>query len=187
MAKVIIGMTISVDGYINDRAGSVGPLYADFETMLQSEPLIEAIRDTGAVVMGRNTFAMAEDPDSYAGNYEFQTPIFVVTHAAPVKHPKETDRLKFIFVTNGAESAIRQAKAAAGEKDVYVVGGANLLQQCLNAHLADELHVDLMPILLSSGVRLFENLNGMIQLERIKALELPGGRTHLRFRILKGN
>lgn len=185
MAKVIVGMTVSLDGYINDRTGSVGPLYPDFEAMHQTEPLIEAIRDTGAVVMGRNTFAMAEDPDLYADNYEFQVPIFVLTHEAPQKHPKETDRLKFIFVTNGIESAIKQAQAAAGEKEVCVVGGPNVIQQCLKAGLADELHVDFIPILLGSGTRLFENLSDTIQLERLKVVELPGVRTHLRFRIVR--
>ena len=63
---------------------------------------------------------MGGDPDWFAGNYEFQTPIFVLTHEAPKKHPKETDRLKFTFVTDGIESAIQKAKKAAGDKDVVV-------------------------------------------------------------------
>ena len=88
--------------------------------------------------MGWNAFAMAKDPDFYAGNYEFQVPIFVLTHEVPRKHPKETDQPKFTFVTGGIGGAIRQAKAAAGEKDVVVIGGASAAQQCLRARRTAE-------------------------------------------------
>lgn len=87
--------------------------------------LIDAIKNTGAVVMGKHAYEMANDPDWYAGNYEFQTPIFLQTHTTPEKHPKETEKLTFTFVTDGIENAIAQAKAAAGEKDVQVIGGAS--------------------------------------------------------------
>src|SRR5581483_8665795 len=127
MGKVILGMTTSLDGFINDRSGSVGALYPDLAELRNTEPLQEAIQNTGAVVMGRNAFAMAQDPDWYAGNYEFQVPIFVITQQAPQKHPKETDALTFTFVTDGIESAIRQARAAAGDKDVYIIGGASIV------------------------------------------------------------
>ena len=187
MTKVVIGMTMSVDGFVNDRSGSVGALYADLDILRDTESLRESIQNTGAVVMGRNAFMMAEDPDSYADNYEFQVPIFVLTHHAPKKKPKETSQLTFTFVTDGLESAIRQAKAAAGDKDVTIIGGASTVQQCLQAGLVDELHVDIMPVLLCSGLRLFENIIAEhIQLERIKVVELPAGRTHLRFRFVKG-
>jgi hypothetical protein len=79
MAKVIAGMTISLDGFVNDRRSSVAALYPDFASLRQSERLQEAIENTGAVVMGRQAYAMADDPDWYAGNYEFQVPIFVLT------------------------------------------------------------------------------------------------------------
>lgn len=180
MGKVIVGMTMSLDGYINDAQGRVDALYADLETLQASEPMQEAIRDTGAVVMGWNTFRMAEDPDLYADNYEFQVPIFVVTHTAPDKHPRQNDNLTFTFVTDGLASALAQAKATAGERDVTVVGGASIVQQCIRAGLFDELHVDVMPVLLGGGVRLFEGV-GVVELERMKVVELPGGRVHLRF------
>jgi dihydrofolate reductase len=186
MGKVILGTTMSIDGFINDHSGSVQALYPDLAALQETEPLKESIQNTGAVVMGRNSFAMAEDPDSLAGNYEYQVPIFVLTHQPPKKHPKENDALTFTFVTDGIESAIRQAKAAAGDKDVTVIGAASTAQQCLRAGLADELHVDIMPMLLCAGLRLFENI-GMeqIQLERMQVMELPAGRTHLKFRIVK--
>ena len=186
MGKVVLGMTMSLDGFINDRRGSVEALYPDLAALRDTEPLSESIRDTGAVVMGRNSFEMAEDPDSLAGNYEYQVPIFVLAHQPPKKHPKETDELTFTFVTDGIQSAIKQAQAAAGDKDVNVIGATNTARQCLEARLADELHVDIMPVFLGSGLRAFEGIvEGQIQLERIKVLELPGGRTHLRFRVIK--
>jgi dihydrofolate reductase len=186
MAKVVLGMTMSLDGFINDRNGSVEALYPDLAALRDTEPLKESIQNTGAVVMGRNSFAMAEDPDSIAGNYEYQVPIFVLTHQPPKKHPKETGTLTFTFVTDGIESAIGQAKVAAGEKDVTLIGAASTAQQCLRAGLADELHIDIMPVFLGNGLRPFEGIGeGQIQLERLKVTELPGGRTHLRFRVTK--
>lgn len=186
MGKVVVGMTMSLDGFINDRNGSVEALYPDLATLRDIDPLKESIQNTGAVVMGRNSFAMSEDPDWFAGNYEYQVPIFVLTHQPPKKHPKETDDLTFTFVTDGIESAVEQAKATAGDKDVNIIGATSTAKQCLEAGLADELHVDIMPVFLGGGLRAFDEINkSRIHLERIKVMELPGGRTHLRFRIIK--
>jgi dihydrofolate reductase len=185
MGKVIVGMTISLDGFIQDQHGSVGALYPDLATLRNTEPMQEAIHSTGAVVMGWNAFAMANDPDFYAGNYEFQVPIFVLTHTVPQRRPKETDQLSFTFVMNGIEQAVHLAKGAAGIKDVMIIGGATTAQQCLNAGLADELHIDIMPVLLGGGRRLFEAIETkQIRLERTNVVALPAGRTHLRFRLL---
>src|SRR5215207_4419049 len=120
-------MTMSLDGFINDQNGSVASLYPDLEELQNTEPLQEAIKTTGAVVMGWHAFAMAENPDLYAGNYEFQVPIFVLTHEPPKKHPKETRDLTFTFVTEGIKNAIEQAKAAARGKDVTIIGAQVLL------------------------------------------------------------
>ena len=186
MGRVIVGTTLSLDGFINDRNGSVEALYPDLATWRETESGRKSIQNTGAVVMGRNSFDMAEDPDSLAENYEYQVPIFVLTHWPPERQPKETSTLTFTFVTSGIESAIRQAKAAAGDKDVTVIGATSTSQQCLTAGLADELHVDIMPVLLGEGLPFFEN-DGMdqIRLERAQVVELPAGRTHLEFRIVK--
>jgi len=186
LAKVILGATMSLDGFINDRNGSVEALYPDLDTWRNTEAGRESIQNTGAVVMGRNSFAMAEDPDWFAGNYEYQVPIFVLTHEAPKRHPKETGDLTFTFVTDGIQSAIAQAKAAAGDKDVNIIGAASTAGQCLKAVLADELHIDIMPVLLGGGLRLFEDMDiESIRLERLKVVELPGGRTHLQFLVVK--
>src|SRR2546426_8784178 len=97
--------------------------------------------ETGAVLMGRRTFEMG-DPDWYAGNYEFQVPIFVLTHEPPRLQPKQDEHLTFTFVTGGVKSAIAQATAAAGEKAVQVVGGVSVARQLLRAGLVDEVRVD---------------------------------------------
>jgi dihydrofolate reductase len=186
MAKVIVGMTMSLDGFVSDRRGSAAALYPDLDALRETELLQESIQSTGAVVMGRNAFAMAEEPDSIADNYEYQVPIFILTHVPPKRHPKENDNLTFTFVTDGIESAIGQAKAVAGGKDVTIVGGASTLQQCLNAGLADELHMDVMPVFLGGGLRPFNAIDIVqIRLERTKVVELPAGRTHLEFRVVK--
>lgn len=186
MSKVIVGMTMSLDGYVTDRSGSLAPLYTDFESFIETELMKEAIEKTGAVVMGRNAFDVPEDPDGYAVDYEFQVPIFVLTHHLPSKHPKENELLTITFVTDGIESAIRQAKSAAGDKDVTVIGGASTIRQCLQAGLADELHIDIMPLLLCGGLRLFDDFDlSPIYLKRLEVATLPEGRTHIKFSIEK--
>ncbi len=90
MAKVILGVTISLDGFAEDSKGSVGALYPDLDTLRKTDLLQESIRSTGSVIMAWKEFAMAEDHDWFAGNYEYQVPIFVLTDNAPEKHPKET-------------------------------------------------------------------------------------------------
>ncbi len=186
MGKVILGVTISLDGFAEDSNGSVSVLYPDLDTLRNTEVLQESIHTTGSVVMAWKEFAMAEDPDSIADNYEYQVPIFVFTDKTPKKHPKENDKLTFTFVTGGIKSAVRQAKAAAGEKNVTIIGSASTTAQCIKAGLADELHIDIIPVFLRAGFRPFEDIgNKSIKVERIKVVELPAGRTHLRFRFIK--
>ncbi len=184
MGRVILGFTMSLDGFINNRNESVADLYPDLDTLRYAESLQESIRDTGAVVMGRKTFAMG-DPDAYAGNYEYQVPIFVITKHLPKKQPKQTAQLTFTFVKDGVDSAVKQAKAAAGDKDVTIVGGAEIASECLNANLVDEIHMDIMPILLGKGLQPFAGIREeSIKLEKLSVVE-TSVRTHLKFRILK--
>jgi dihydrofolate reductase len=93
--------------------------------------------------MGKRTFEMG-DPDGYVGEYEFQVPIFVVTHEPPTVPPRQDERLTFTFVTEGIESAVEQARAAAGDKAVQVVGGVSVVRALLHAGLVDELQVDII-------------------------------------------
>lgn len=186
MGKVILGLTISLDGFAEDIDGSVNALYADLNSLKETEYMIESILTTGAVVMSKKEFEAAEDPDLYADHYEYQVPIFVFTDKIPEKHPKETDKISFTFVTSGVESAIIQAKAAAGDKDVNIIGSAITTQLCLRTNLIDELQIDIIPLFLKTGFRPFETIEYLdIKLERILLVELPAGRTHIRFKFLK--
>jgi len=185
MAKVIVGMVMSLDGYVADRDGGLDLLYADFAAMAESDAVQDAIRTTGAVVMGRRSYEMGNG--DFTG-YEFQVPIFVLTHDVPeTVATGENDHLRFTFVTEGIASAIAQAKAAAGDRDVTVVGGASTIQQIIAAGLADEIHIDVRSILLGGGLRFFAAFSDdvtPIALESIGITSTPAvGVTHLRYRV----
>lgn len=187
MGKIILGLTISLDGFAEDINGSVNTLYPDYVSLTHTKAMKDSIRDTGSVVMSMKEFAMAEDPDLYADHYEYQVPIFIFTDQVPSKHPRETERITFTFVTGGMREAVKLAKAAAGEKDVNIIGSAKTTQICLKEGLADELQVDIIPIFLMNGYRPFDNLEHTeIKLERIHQAALPEGRTHLAYKIVKG-
>ncbi len=186
MAKVIAGMTMSLDGFINDHNGSAQNLSPDFSELLEAPSFKEMTKNTGAVIMGKNTYEMADPFMWINDDYEFQVPIFVLTHTPPAKYPKGNDKLTLTFVTDGVESAISQAKKAAGDRMVQIIGGANTIQQCLNLGLCDELIIDIMPILLGKGLRLFENIDtDKIKLERIKVEETTSMRTSITFKVTK--
>ena len=121
MATVIAGMATSLDGFVADESGSAR-LYPDLEELHGTGYMDALIEETGAVLMGRRTFEMAEDPDWYVGNYEFQVPIFVLTHRPPSVSPRQDERLTFTFVTDGIESAVAKAKAAAADRAVGAIG-----------------------------------------------------------------
>ncbi len=133
----------------------------------------------GAFVTGRRTFDIA---NGWGGRPPLGVPTFVVTHTVPQEWVYEGS--PFAFVTDGVESAVEQAKAVAGDKDV-AVGAASIAQQCIRAGLLDEVHINLVPVLLGGGVRLFEHLGTThIELESPRVIEAPGV-THLTFRVLK--
>ena len=184
MRKVVAGMTVSLDGFVADADGSAAALYPDLAE-LQDGPYLRAVQEeTGAVLMGRRTFEMAPDPDAYADVYEFQVPIVVVTSAPPAVLPRSNDRLSFTFVTGGLEAALARAVGLAGERAVTVVGGPDLTGQLLAAGLVDELRVDVMPVLLGRGTRLFDGV-GPVELEKL-GVDDVGVRTGLRFRVVRG-
>jgi dihydrofolate reductase len=185
MGKVILGASMSLDGFINDSKGHVDRLYPDLAALRQTEELQESIRATGAVVMGKRAYLMAENVG--VADYEYQVPLFILTHKVPTKViPGENDKLKFVFVMDGIESAIAQAKLAAGEeKNVTVVGGASTTQQCIKAGLFDEIHLYIMPVLLGEGLRLFEHLGRQkIELEKIKLIE-SATNISIQYRVVK--
>jgi dihydrofolate reductase len=156
------------------------------------EVVAETLQATGAVVMGRRMFSggegpWADDPNAdawWGDNPPFHVPVFVLTH-----HPRETvikeGGTSFTFVTDGIEAALEQARAAAGDKDVSLAGGADVVQQYLNAALLDELQIHLAPVFLGGGVRLFDRLGpDPIELEATRVIESPTV-THLRYRVVK--
>jgi dihydrofolate reductase len=203
MGKVIFNMTMSLDGFVagpndgpeNGLGDGGGPLFDWYfsgdtdvkvsegtpvlKVSAQSARILEeSFRSYGAGVWGKRTFDIAHAWNGHPPG----TPCFVVTHHVPQEWV--FDGSPFIFVTDGVESAIRQAKRVAGDKNV-VIATASILQQCLNAGLMDELHIDVAPLLLGGGVRLFDHLNiEPIRLERMHAIEAPGV-THMAFRIVR--
>ena len=186
MGKVLVGAAISLDGLASDPQGNLDALYPDLDALRETEVLQESIRTTGAAILGRRAYDMAEDPDLYAEHYEYQVPLFILTHRPPAHKPREAGGLTFTYVTDGIESAVRQARAAAGERDVTVVGGISTFRQCVNAVLADELHLDIVPVLLGAGPRLWDGVDpAALRLERIAVIEMANGRTHLRYRIVR--
>jgi dihydrofolate reductase len=107
--------------------------------------------------------------------------VFVLTHHA--RDPLVKQGTTFTFVIDGVESAVEQARAAAGEKNVAVGGGASVAQQVLSAGLLDELEIHLVPVLLGGGTRLLEDLDPRVGLERVRVVDSPGV-THLRYRVV---
>jgi dihydrofolate reductase len=180
MAKVVFGMRMSIDGYVADAGGDLSPLYPDLDDIAENPVVKEAIERTGAVVMGRGTFDLSEG--DWTG-YEFQTPIFVVTHDPPSEPVKgENDRLSIEFETGGVEPAVVRARDAAGDRDVQVIGQI-VGQQCLEARLVDELSIGVMPVLLGGGVPMFAAMDDPPALERIAVVETSAD-TELRFRVV---
>ena len=158
------------------------------ETNASTEVMEESLDATGAVVMGRRMFSGGEGPweddpnaDGWWGdNPPFHVPVFVLTHHARETVTKDGGTT-FAFVTEGIEAALDEARAAAGEKDVYVTGGAAAVQQYLAAGLVDELQINLSPVLLGGGTRLFDGPPSELAL--IRVVEAPAV-THLKYRVL---
>lgn len=185
MTRVIAGQTVSLDGFATDKQGSSAALYPDLADLRGGSYMNALIEETGAVIMGRRAFEMPEDPDTIADEYEFQTPIFVITHHPPAVPPKENERVRFTFVTDGVSSAVTQARAAAGDRAVQVVGGVDVIRQLLRAGLVDELRLDVMPVLLGSGLRFLDDpALADVRLEKVAVVQ-AGARTSLRFRVLR--
>ncbi|HEY0318103.1 MAG TPA: dihydrofolate reductase family protein [Solirubrobacterales bacterium] len=155
-----------------------------------TEVIEEALADVGATLMGRNMFGggpgpwSEEDPWNgwWGDDPPFHTPVFVLTH-----HPREPLEMEggttFHFVTEGVERGVEQAMAAADGKDVSVGGGAETVRECLAAGLLDELQLNVVPVLLGDGSRLFDGLGDAdLELEQTRAVEAPGV-AHLRYRV----
>lgn len=196
--NVSAGFSMSLDGFIagpNDDVQrvfawmfsgdtnlqvSIGDEEMDLKLSEQSaEQYEEMTQAVGAIVSGRRMFDVA---GAWGGKHPMNVPVIVVTHHIPREWVKEGS--PFTFVTDGVESALAKAREIAGEKNIGV-GGADIARQCLKLGLLDEIQIDLVPVLLGRGVRLFEYLGiEPIELERTGVIESPGV-THLSFRVVK--
>jgi dihydrofolate reductase len=169
MARVVAGMTVSLDGFIADRDDGVEELFGWYDNGDVAIPtpgsdmvfhtseasavyLRDLMRDVGAVVSGRRVFDIT---DGWGGSHPFGVPVVVVTHHVPDGWPRED--APFTFVTDGVASAIVEAKQIAGDGIVAVLG-ANVAQQCLDLGLLDEVLFDLAPVIMGAGIRFFENI-----------------------------
>jgi dihydrofolate reductase len=148
----------------------------------ETGPVNDMIRRTteriGANIMGKRMFEQGER--SWPADAPFHTPVYVLSHAkrAPWVRPGGTT---FYFVNDGVESALRQARETAGDRDVRIAGGANVIQQYLNMGVIDELEIALAPALFSGGRRLFENLHESVSQFRIDNVLNGPAATHLRY------
>jgi dihydrofolate reductase len=156
------------------------------ERTADSEVAEQAMQGIGAFIMGRNMFSSGRGAwdESWRGWWgedpPFHAPVFVLTHHA--REPLEMEGgTTFHFVTDGIEAALEQARAAAGEQDVSIAGGANAVQQYLRAGLLDQLHLHIAPVLLGSGERLLENV-GDPKLEPVQVVGTPAA-THILYRV----
>jgi len=198
MSKAVAIMSMSLDGYVADLKDGVAEVFdwylnsgnveihtggSDPMTFKVSAPSAGHLRglwaELGAVLTGRRTFEVAQ---GWGGNHAWG-PAFVLTHEIPDGWPRPGSTVH--FVTDGLESAVSQAKAAAAGKNVGV-HGADTIQQLLNGDLLDEIHVDVAAVLLGSGVRLFDHLAGMPAILGNPAVVHGVGVTHLRYPVRKG-
>jgi len=164
---------------------------ADGETGVDDDVLREQFNNVGASIMGRNMFGPIRGDwgdHSWTGwwgdNPPFHHPVFVLTH-----HARDPIPLKggttFYFVTDGLDSAVAQARKAAGTKDISVGGGASVVRQCLSAGLLDEMQIHLVPLFLGGGERIFEGFDAKkLHLKPIRVLEGKGV-THLKYQFQK--
>ena len=142
----------------------------------------ELFAATGAVVLGKRTFALGLEP---WGGTPFPVPCFVLTHET--RDDLVTATGTFAFVTDGIERAVHRAQAAAGDKDVLVMGGPTVARQAVRAGLVDEIRLHLVPVLFGAGTRLFDDLGTKhIELEPTEVVASPAA-THLRFRVVKSD
>ena len=196
MGKVITEFTISLDGFIagpNDEVDRIFGWYSSGDTdfpvpsssmvfklsRASADLLRESWGALGAIVTGRRDFDVSE---AWGGIPPLGVPIFIVTHNIPQEWAKKGS--PFTFVTDGIESALAQARASAGDKDVGI-SGTQITQQCLRASLIDEIRLHMVPVLLGAGIRLFDHLQDEnIALEKILVVDAPDV-THLRYRVKK--
>ena len=196
MSKVIAGFSMSLDGFVADPDDGTNDVFkwysaggTDGEVMTGdqafgmsregAEFIEEAGRAAGVLVTARRTFDIAH---AWGGKHPMDVPMVVVTHRVPQEWASR-EGSPFTFVTEGVPKAIDVAREIAGDKDV-VVGAPSVTQQCLQLGLLDAIHIDLTPVVLGRGIRLFERLSGPVELLVTQASGNPHV-THLTYQVIK--
>ena len=213
MSKVRAHISVSQDGYVagpnqssENPLGEGGEQLHDWVIALKSwrephgreggevnasTPVVDEEKaNVGAHIMGRGMFGPPDGgswgDDAWQGWWgddpPFHKPVIVVTHHE--REPLTLSDTTFTFVTDGIDSALAQAKEAAGDEDVFISGGADIINQSLAAGEVDEVEWHVVPILLGSGSRLFEGVGPDLKLEQLRAVEAPGV-AHLKYRVVK--
>lgn len=210
MTKLRADISVSLDGYVagphqtrENPLGEGGERLHDWVVQLEawrrahgeeggevnvSTQLVEERQaNIGAGIMGRNMFAgPGQWDESWIGwwgeNPPFHVPTFVLTHHQ--REPLTLSDTTFVFVADGIKSAYEQACEAAGDQDVMIHGGAQTINQFLDAGLLDELELHVVPIVLGGGARLLENVTPRLTFEQVRAIEAPGV-THLKYRVVR--
>lgn len=204
MGQVYVSLSISLDGFIaGPNDGHEFPLGEGGERLFQwystgdteytmpngimstkisrvsADYLNDKLSQVGALICGRRTFDIAH---GWGGRHPADVPVVIITHEVPADWA-DSDA-PFTFVTDGIESAVRQARAIAGDRDIGVAA-ASIAQQCLEAGLLDGIQLNLVPVLLGGGVRLFDHLGAApINLERVAVIDAPDV-THLEYLVLR--
>jgi dihydrofolate reductase len=185
MAQVVLTFSMSLDGFIagpdvsTDHAMGLGGerlhewMFTAAPASADAEIAANLLARAGAVVLGHRTFELGL---GHWGDTPYPAPSFVVTHRP--REPLAMTSAAFTFVTGGVESAVQQARAAATERDVIVMG-AETGRQCLGAGLVDELHIQLVPLMLGAGTRLMQGVEAAWEIVEVTA---SAAVTHLRYR-----
>jgi dihydrofolate reductase len=211
MSKVRVHITVSADGYVagpnpslENPLGEGGGRLHDWAFGLKAwrEPhgmeggevnastsvVEESLANIGAEIMGRGKFGGGPGPwgdDPWPGWWgedpPFRMPVFVLTNHE--REPLTLSDTTFTFVTDGIEAALDRARTAADGKDVLIGGGADVIDQFLTAGLVDDIELNIVPLLLGDGARLFDGVGPDVGLEQVRAVEAPGV-THLKYRVV---
>jgi dihydrofolate reductase len=179
---------MSLDGFIEGRSDQPERLHdwmfppSGVADAVNARVIEESIQGTGAIIMGRRAYDLGDQYDGFVDT-PYPVPHFIVTHSIPERVAKGNTTL--IFVTGGIESALAQAKAVAGAKNIAIGGGASISQQYLNAGLVDEIELHVVPVLFGQGLRLFDNLGPeRVELDIVRVIETSDV-THLTYRVRK--
>jgi len=187
MQKVVIELTMSLDGFIagpnisvSEPMGNKGQRLHEWffnsKTEADEALLTEIVENSGAVITGARTYTTAID-DAWEGQSPFIVPAFVVCHHPPAK---KVDGFSYV---QGIKEALEHARKSAGEKNIWIMGGANIIQQYFQSKLFDELHIHIAPVLFAEGTRLFDFIGKeRIELNKLKTIDTPAA-THIYYEV----